>query len=190
MMTAVAPGFNGLGPRLAGEGMARIFHHAGANDSYKAYVEGNLASGDGLVALTNGERGDVLGDEVRNAVSDARGWPGDWSIELPTVPVAPLLDGYRGIYRRRDDQAPLVAGFLDTGFSADTIEVVRANDGLLIRSRGRDRKLVPIDTSNFVMPDGYVPAATLIFGFARSADGKVAQLRAMAGADVLIFDKA
>jgi len=189
MMTAVTPGFNGLGPRLAGEGAARIFHHAGANDSYKAYVEGNLASGDGLVVLTNGERGDVLGDEMRNAVSDAYNWPGDWSVNLPAVPIASLFDGYVGTYRRRADQDPLVTGFLDTGFSADTIEVVRANDGLSLRSRGRDRKLVPIDSSDFVMPDGYVPAATLIFRFARGPDKKVAHLRAIAGADVLVFDR-
>lgn len=190
MMTAVTPGFNGLGPRLAGSGAARIFHHAGANDSYKAYVEGNLVSGDGLVVLTNGERGDVLGDEIRNAVSDACRWPGDWSVRLPSVPVASLLDGYAGTYRRRADQDPLVTGFLDTGFSADTIEVIRADDGLSIRAKGRDQKLVPIDTSDFVMPNGYVPAATLIFRFARSADGKVAHLRAIAGTDVLVFDKA
>src|SRR5690606_17416795 len=37
MMTAVSPGTFGLGPRLAGDGRGRIFHHAGANDSYKAY---------------------------------------------------------------------------------------------------------------------------------------------------------
>ncbi|WP_230483377.1 serine hydrolase domain-containing protein [Sphingomonas sp. Leaf21] len=191
MMTAVTPGFNGLGPRLAGEGMARIFHHAGANDSYKAYVEGNLASGDGLVVLTNGERGDVLGDEIRNAVSDAYHWPGDWSVALPAVtPVASLLDSYVGTYHRRPDQDPLITGFLDTGFSADTIEIVSANDGLSIKSKGRDRKLVPIDSSDFVMPDGYIPAATLMFRFARAADQKVSHLRAIAGADVLVFDKA
>lgn len=189
MMTAVSPGFNGLGPRLAGEGTSRIFHHAGANDSYKAYVESNLASGDGLVVLTNGERGDVLGDEIRNAVSDACRWPGDWSIQCPAVPAATLLDDYVGTYRRRADQDPLVMGFLDTGFSAETIEVIRADVGLAIKARGRDRKVVAIDTSDFVMPDGYVPAATLIFRFARSADGKVDQLRAIASADVLVFDR-
>jgi CubicO group peptidase (beta-lactamase class C family) len=189
MMTAVTPGFNGLGPRLAGEGAARIFHHAGANDSYKAYVEGNLVSGDGLVVLTNGERGDLLGDEIRNAVSDLYRWPGDWSIALPAVPVASLVDSYVGTYRRRAGQDPLTMGFLDTGFSADTVEVVRSGDGLSIRFKGRDRKLVPIDSSDFVMPDGYVPAATLMFRFARTADRKVSHLRAIAGADTLIFER-
>lgn len=80
-------------------------------------------------------------------------------------------------------------GFLDTGFSADTVEVVRSGDGLSIRFKGRDRKLVPIDSSDFVMPDGYVPAATLMFRFARTAGRKVSHLRAIAGADTLIFER-
>ncbi|MET0366175.1 MAG: serine hydrolase domain-containing protein [Sphingobium sp.] len=190
MMTVVNPGFNGLGPRLAGRGETRIFHHAGANDSYKAYVEGNLATGDGLVVLTNGEHGDILGDEIRNAVSDAYRWPGDWSVRIADIPATALVDGYVGTYRRRDGQDPMVTGFLDTGFSADTIEIVRGPDGIMIRSRGRDRPLVAVDTNGFVLPDGYVPAATLVFRFVRSADGKVSHVRAVAGEDVLLFDRA
>jgi hypothetical protein len=120
---------------------------------------------------------DVLGDEIRNAVSDAYRWSGDWSIELPAVPVASLLDGYVDSYHRRADQDPLITGFLDTGFSADTFEIMRANDGLSIRSKGRDWKLASIDNSDFVMPDGYVPAATLMFRFARAAERKVSHLK-------------
>ncbi|MCX7513518.1 hypothetical protein [Frateuria sp. STR12] len=81
----------GLGPRLAGGGNARIFHHAGANDSYKAYIEGRLDSGDGLVVITNGRNGDVLGDEIRNAVSDALGWTGDWSVKTSAVAAVELF---------------------------------------------------------------------------------------------------
>lgn len=190
MMTVVSPGFNGLGPRLAGRGETRIFHHAGANDSYKAYVEGNLATGDGLVVLTNGEHGDVLGDEIRNAVSDAYHWPGDWSVRVADIPETALLDSYVGTYRRRDGQDPLVTGFLDTGFSADAIDIVRGPDGITIGSKGRNRPLVAVDSNGFVLADGYVPAATLIFRFMRSADGKVSHVRAVAGEDVLLFDKA
>jgi CubicO group peptidase (beta-lactamase class C family) len=189
MMTVVAPGFNGLGVRLAGEGAARIFHHAGANDSYKAYVEGNLATGDGLVVLTNGARGDVLGDEIRNAVSDACRWPGDWSVALPAIPAAAMRDGYAGTYRRREGQDPFVTGFLDTGFSADTLELLRTGEGFSVRSKGRTRKLAAVSTSSFVMPDGYVPAATLILKVARVADGTAGHLLAIAGDDVLIFDR-
>jgi CubicO group peptidase (beta-lactamase class C family) len=188
MMTVVEPGFNGLGARLAGEGAARIFHHAGANDSYKAYVEGNLSTGDGLIVLTNGAGGDVLGDEIRNAVSDAYRWPGDWSVRIPAAPAAVLRENYLGTYRRREGQDPFVTGFLDTGFGAKTFQIERVGDGFSMRSKGRSR-IVPVGTSSFVMPDGYVPAATLIFRFASDADGRVGHLRMIAGNDVLIFDK-
>ncbi|MBB3870815.1 serine hydrolase domain-containing protein [Brevundimonas mediterranea] len=189
MMTAVTPGFNGLGPRLAGDGEARIFHHAGANDSYKAYIEGNLASGDGLVILTNGANGDVLGDEIRNAISDAFDWPGDWSVKLGPAPVVDFLTDYVGQYRRRDDQDPTLTGFLDTGFSTDMLELVLVDGQLHLKAGNRLRRLAPVDTSTFVMPDGYVPAATMRFQLNRHADRKVKSLRALASKDVLIFDK-
>ncbi|MCI4592283.1 beta-lactamase family protein [Sphingobium sp. BYY-5] len=189
MMTTVTPGFNGLGFRLAGEGAARIFHHAGANDSYKAYIEGNLAEGDGLVILTNGTHGDVLGDEIRNAVSDALNWPGDWSVRVNPVPETAWIDDYVGQYRRRDGQAPSVTGFLDTGFSPETLEVLRSGKKLELLARGRNRSLVPVDTSTYAMPDAYVPAATLLFRFDRSADRRVKALRVKAGNDTMFFDR-
>ncbi|HEU4408523.1 MAG TPA: serine hydrolase domain-containing protein [Polyangiaceae bacterium] len=75
MMTEVSPGGYGLGPRLSGWGETRVFSHSGSNESYKAYIEGNLSSGDGLVVLTNGARGADLYDEIRNAIADAYRWP-------------------------------------------------------------------------------------------------------------------
>jgi len=48
MMTGVWPSVHGLGPRLTGEGAARVFHHGGANDSDRARIEGYLERGDGL----------------------------------------------------------------------------------------------------------------------------------------------
>lgn len=75
MMTEVAPGPHGLGPSLSGQGETRSFDHSGSNDSYKAYIEGNLHSGDGVVVLTNSARGSDLYREIRNAVADAYRWP-------------------------------------------------------------------------------------------------------------------
>ena len=128
MMTAVSPGTFGLGPRLAGEGSARIFHHAGANDSYKAYIEGNLDSGDGLVIVTNGTNGDVLGDEIRNAVSDSLQWPGDWSVKISPVTAAGLLDEFVGAYKRRAGQSSELMGILDTTFDIEDLAVLRTSD--------------------------------------------------------------
>lgn len=74
MMTRVDPGEHGVGPRIEGIGASRRFQHGGANDSYKAWIEGHLETGDGLVVLTNGNRGHEIHREIRNAAADMFGW--------------------------------------------------------------------------------------------------------------------
>ncbi|HEX2082265.1 MAG TPA: serine hydrolase domain-containing protein, partial [Xanthomonadaceae bacterium] len=73
MMTEVSPGPFGLGPRLGGSGLGRYFFHMGANESYRAYLEGYPETGDGYVILTNGASGTELSFEIRNALADAIG---------------------------------------------------------------------------------------------------------------------
>jgi CubicO group peptidase (beta-lactamase class C family) len=189
MMTEVSPGTFGLGPRLAGQGASRIFHHAGANDSYKAYLEGNLHTGDGLVILTNGANGELLGDEIRNAVSDAFGWPGDWSVRTRPIPATTMLDGFEGRYVRRADQSPVLAGILDTRFDADDLVVRRTPEGLALENDGRLRPLQPVSSGRFVLPDAYVPAGTLQLAFDRGSDRRVTHARLIADEGVLIFDR-
>lgn len=82
-----------------------------------------------------------------------------------------------------------MTGFSDTGFSADILELVLVDGELHLKARNRLRPLAPVDTSTFVVPDGYIPAATMRFLFDRNADCKVKSLRALAGKAVLIFDK-
>lgn len=190
MMTAVSPGPFGLGPRLAGEGAARIFHHAGANDSYKAYIEGNLATGDGLVIVTNGANGDVLGDEIRNAVSDALSWPGDWSVRTGPIATAGLIESFTGSYKRRADQNRKLAGLLDTVFSAESLEIAPSAKGLQMTAKGKSRDLVAVTSNRFVVPDAYIPAGTLQLLFDRGADRSVQGLTVIGGGGVLIFDRA
>jgi len=189
MMTAVSPGTFGLGPRLAGEGSARIFHHAGANDSYKAYIEGNLDSGDGLVIVTNGANGDVLGDEIRNAVSDSQDWPGDWSVRTSTVTATSMLDEFVGVYKRRGGQSIELLGILDTMFDKQDLTVTRTSDGLIVQTKGKPRRLMPVSTNRFVAPDAYVPAGTLQIEFNRGATGVVRSLTVVAGGGSLVFDR-
>ncbi|WP_129794126.1 serine hydrolase [Sphingosinicella sp. CPCC 101087] len=189
MMTPVSPGLFGLGPRLAGEGDSAIFHHGGANDSYKAYVEGHLASGDGLAILTNGANGDVLGDEIRNAVSDALGWPGDWSAVVQPIRDRALFAHYPGTYVRRRDQPIEIAGLLDTGFDHERIAIEAAGDGLELRIGDETKALAPLTPSRFVVPGQYVPAGTLQLEFKRSAANRVTSLIASAGGGRLLFDR-
>jgi CubicO group peptidase (beta-lactamase class C family) len=99
MMTRVAPGEHGLGPRLAGRGEDFIFHHGGANNSYRAWIEGHLTTGDGLVILTNGTQGRALIDEIRNAVADTMGWALNRPVLAPAVaPDIAVLEAYAGTY--------------------------------------------------------------------------------------------
>ncbi|WP_447761124.1 serine hydrolase domain-containing protein [Sphingopyxis panaciterrae] len=190
MMTAVSPGPFGLGPRLAGEGAARIFHHAGANDSYKAYIEGNLATGDGLVIVTNGANGDVLGDEIRNAVSDALAWPGDWSVQTALIAAASLFESFVGHYERRMDQDRALAGILDTTFSVGSLEIIRSAEGLQMIAKGKSRALVAVTSNRFAVPDAYIPAGTLQLSFDRGADRSVRSLTVIGGGGALLFDRA
>ncbi|MEO0424899.1 MAG: serine hydrolase domain-containing protein [Pseudomonadota bacterium] len=74
MMQRVPQSWHGLGPRLNGEGTNRVFHHGGANDSYRAWIEGHLDSGDGIVMLTNSRNGHQLYSEVRYAAEEAFEW--------------------------------------------------------------------------------------------------------------------
>jgi len=74
MMTRVPGSWHGLGPRLNGAGETRDFHHGGANNSYRAWIEGHLATGDGLVVLTNGTDGHWIYSELRQSAEDAFGW--------------------------------------------------------------------------------------------------------------------
>lgn len=178
MMTAVAPGIYGLGPRLSGVGAARMFHHGGANDSYRAYVEGRLESGDGVVVLTNGANGDVLGDEIRNAVSDTFGWPGDWSVATPDPAVAGDLAAAPGRYSLAPGQPAEVVGSLDPTFLPDAIllELEGGALGLRRADSGRSRPLAPVAPGRFIIPDAYVAAGTLQIELTQRADHRVSGL--------------
>ncbi|WP_286234247.1 serine hydrolase domain-containing protein [Thalassotalea sediminis] len=65
MMTAEENSKHGLGPIIDGE----AFYHSGANDSYRAYFYGNLATSNGFVILTNSASADSFIDEVQDAMN-------------------------------------------------------------------------------------------------------------------------
>ncbi len=108
MMTEVSPSMHGLGPRLEGKGIARLFHHGGDNDSYHAWIEGYLETGDGLVILTNGDGGVALRSEIRAAFSDAIGL--GVNAPLPVVDVDLGAAAYADVAGRYE---------LDTAIPAD-----------------------------------------------------------------------
>lgn len=99
MMTPVGPSRVGLGPFIDGRGLTRRFSHSGSNDSYKAWMEGHLATGDGLVIFTNGERGNLITREIRRAAAAAEGWTNPETVEVPKVQLSSVeLQAMTGKY--------------------------------------------------------------------------------------------
>ncbi|MFK8016353.1 MAG: serine hydrolase domain-containing protein [Gammaproteobacteria bacterium] len=75
MFRREANSWHGLGPRVNGDDAGHVIHHGGANDSYRAWLEGHPATGEGLVILTNGADGREMGYEIRIELGAALGWP-------------------------------------------------------------------------------------------------------------------
>lgn len=172
MMTEVARSGRGLGPGLEGSGSERIFHHGGANDSYKAWIEGNLVTGDGIVVLTNGADGGDLGRELRNAAADAFGW----AINPPVRTVAldyadPLYQDYAGNYRLEPEFIALQGV---TPPAKPLPLQIAMNGAAPTMTLGEDSsRLFALSTNRFVAPDMPAQALSRQLEFHRDADGVV-----------------
>ena len=135
MMTEVSPSIHGLGPRLEGDSESRIFHHGGSNDSYRAWIEGYLDSGDGMVILTNGSNGGKLMMEIRNAISDALGHGINPVVRAVALTPQTMTD-FAGTYRMDTSVPNDVAGNLAGYFETETL-AVSITDGAMTVNRAR-----------------------------------------------------
>jgi CubicO group peptidase (beta-lactamase class C family) len=170
MMTEVSPSAFGLGPRLGGAGVGRRFFHFGANDSYLAFMEGYLETGDGYVILTNGSNGGLLALEIRNALTDA--------INLGTYPLlrtaalrVPPSPDYAGRYRL-DGAVPMdLRRALADSFDYESIRVI-AGDTIGIALPGHDKPmpLLPLGPATFAVQ---ITFYIYMLEFRRDAWGKV-----------------
>ncbi|WP_412546626.1 serine hydrolase domain-containing protein [Maricaulis sp. MIT060901] len=154
MMSRVARTQHGLGPRIEHAGDQYFFHHAGANNSYQSWVEGHLATGDGLVVLTNGARGNGLHMEIRNAVADTMGWQINSAIRYPQIDVpVEMLEAMTGRYVV-DDRVPLDhRQQMVSGIFAMELEVALVDGQLFAGAAGGDINipLVPVSPTRFVI---------------------------------------
>ncbi|MAK65257.1 MAG: serine hydrolase [Maricaulis sp.] len=175
MMTRIAPSEHGLGPRLDGSGADFIFHHGGSNDSYRAWIEGHLVTGDGLVILTNGTQGRLLIDEIRNAVADVMGWEINRPVLAPRIALeAADLEAYAGIYSV-DPAFPASMRQQMQGWIFQSDLEFRVQDGQLQAGRaGGDffSPLVPLSPNRFAMPDFAQTVGHAEFEFHRDALGQ------------------
>ncbi|MCY1078966.1 serine hydrolase domain-containing protein [Archangium lansingense] len=170
MMTEVSPSLHGLGPRLEGDGQTRIFHHGGSNDSYKAWIEGYLETGDGMVILTNGTGGSKLMMEIRNALSDALGRGINPLVR--TVELAPaVLADYTGAFRLDASVPNDLAGNLTGYFESGTLDVGITNGALTVtENKQQPITLRPLTPTRFIGPGDMTQ---LRFEFLRNAKGAV-----------------
>jgi CubicO group peptidase (beta-lactamase class C family) len=92
-------GHQGLGPGLGGSAEHPYFTHGGANEGYRC----NLVAyndGDGLVVMTNSDRGGQLASEIQASVAREYNWPDFQPVEHTITKIDPkLLDNYVGRYQ-------------------------------------------------------------------------------------------
>lgn len=154
MMTKVSPSEHGLGPRLEGSGATRMFHHGGANNSYRAWIEGHLVTGNGLVVLTNGTNGNDLFVEIRNAAADVYGWNLNQPVSLGPVPSSDaMLASFAGSYQPSGNY-PLAHRENMIGWIYDRALNISFDEGKLyagIEGSENRLELVPSAPNRFIM---------------------------------------
>ena len=152
MLTEVAGSRTGAGPFLRGEGARRQFYHSGSNDSYRAWMEMNLATGDGLVLFTNSPGGSKFRYEVARAIAKAENWATGDYLETP-----PVRFGEGELQRIAGDYVVSTANTTLSQRLQTTNQPLRfrisADDrGLLLVSAADSEpmRLIPLDPTHFV----------------------------------------
>lgn len=147
----------GLGIAIGGKGANTYFQHDGSTPGYKARLFGYSHRGQGMVILTNGDRGGELADELMYSVAAAYGWP---DFQVSTRHIVPIPASNLGMYVGQYRMAP------------GAFVVVTAQGGkLFAQVRGRNNaELLPDGPDHFFMLNG--PTVQ----FVRSNQGAVEEL--------------
>lgn len=174
MMTEVGRSPVGLGPFLEGEASERRFYHSGTNDSYRSWMEGHLATGDGMVVFTNGSNGGQLYQEVRRAIARAEGWAPalSYRVQAPAIKLSPReLEETVGVYVV---QSPSSTPASRSQRDEVSYSIVHRDGQIFFVSGGSERRLTPIGALQFVMEVG--EAGTSSIEFVRDYSGAIAGL--------------
>lgn len=170
MMTRVSPSWHGLGPRLDGAGATYYFHHGGANASYRAFIEGHLETGEGLVILTNGSNGDDLYNEIRNAVSDMLDWSSNPPLYTIDLGPDPSLADFAGTYRVDETMPMNLRQALAEAPDVQEIQVADGQVSVYFPGSTERIALLPLTPTRFVHLVAGRPRQHV---FHREADGSV-----------------
>ncbi|MBL8267169.1 serine hydrolase domain-containing protein [Steroidobacter sp.] len=175
VMTEVGPSPVGLGVFLEGTGMGRRFFHTGANESYRAYMEANLATGNGVVMFTNGANGSKLYAELRRSMEAAEGWPETEVITVPKVAVAPeRLAALAGNYGVDPVHGPInIRSNLATEPVMFKVWVENGALRLTEDGAGDVATLVPADETHFVYESHSNYSIEFVTGYHGTVDGLI-----------------
>lgn len=80
------------------------FEHPGWNEGYHCFMGGYVGAGQGVVWMTNGENGKLLGQEVMRGLAAVFGWPGFQPLQKTLARVDPAVYArYQGQYQYADE---------------------------------------------------------------------------------------
>ena len=109
MLSEVRDGW-GLGLTVAGQGADLRYSHSGANDGFRDLMVGFPERDQGVVIMTNGDRGGVLIASLMQAVAAEYGWPGYEPTRITPVALsADQMAAYAGTYRSNEDALTVAA---------------------------------------------------------------------------------
>lgn len=150
----------GLGFGLQGTGDAFRFGHGGSNEGFRAQWTVLPQRGQGVVVMTNGDRGGLLATEIIRAVADAHGWPTD-DLRPRSVTRHPLdagaLAAFGGRYAPADQP-----GFVVEVIPGDGVLVVSVpgQGSSTLHPIGVDRFVDPADGTELLFPRDEAGAVT------------------------------
>ena len=102
MLTA-GMGHWGLGLEIGGADANLYFSHGGDNAGFHNNFVIYEKSGNGFVVMTNGDNGNLLGDEIMHSVAKEYDWPDFRPIVRASIHVDPkVLETYAGSYESKD----------------------------------------------------------------------------------------
>jgi CubicO group peptidase (beta-lactamase class C family) len=133
MVTSVGKGSWGLGFGVGGTEEDPYFTHGGANEGFRCLLT-VFDAGDGIVVMSNGDRGAQIATALLRTVAAEYGWPHFQPKyhKIAQLPVA-AFDRFVGQYRVNAD---------------DTIEILRKDNRLYFQPAGQE--------AGEILPDGPV----------------------------------
>jgi CubicO group peptidase (beta-lactamase class C family) len=96
-------GHYGLGLEMGGSSSNPYFGHGGVNEGFVNNFAMYETSGNGLVVMTNGDNGGLLGDEIMHSIANEYNWPDFRPTVRASIHVDPkVLETYTGSYESKD----------------------------------------------------------------------------------------